>query len=86
MIMKARKKYEAPAVEVLAARVEKGFAGSGNRELYLGSEEDVGYNGGISFGGGPGGSSGNLESVGDGGAIYFFENWDHQYQPRIQTC
>ena len=73
-------------MEVLAARVEKGFAGSGNREMFLGSEEGVGNNGGITFGGGPGGSSGNMEGVGDGGEIFFFKDWNHQYQPRLQTC
>ena len=81
-----KKMYITPKIEIFTPRIEKGFAGSGNRELYLGSEETVGYNGGITFGGGPGGSSGNMEGVGNNGSIYFFEDWNHQYQPRLHTC
>lgn len=69
----SKKVYMTPTLEVMNARVEKGFAGSGNYTMYLGSNEAVEYNGEITYGGGAGGSDGNMEGVGYGGTIFFFK-------------
>lgn len=70
--LKLKRPYVAPVVEVLEARVESGFAGSFNRTLYLGSNEDVSSNGGIHFGNGaPSDNGSNVEGIGDGGFLYF---------------
>ena len=51
--------------------MEGGFAGSGNRTLYLGSSEEVTSNGGIHSGNGaPPDNGSNLEGIGDGGHIF----------------
>ena len=70
--LKLKRPYVAPVVEVLEARVEGGFAGSGNRTLYLGSSEEVTSNGGIHSGNGaPSDNGSNMEGLGDGGHLYF---------------
>ena len=67
-----KKNYITPSIEIVCARVEKGFAGSGMRTLGLGSNEEVSSNGGIHFGNGaPAPNGSNVEGIGDGGTLYF---------------
>lgn len=66
-----KKSYITPRIDIVCARVEKGFAGSGMRTLYLGSDVEVSSNGGIHFGNGAASDNGsNVEGIGNGGIIY----------------
>lgn len=68
--MKNKKTYIQPQVTVYKARVEKGYQCSGNTTVLCGSEgmSDNGY---IGFGSSGNNNGGNMEGIGDNGAIYF---------------
>lgn len=69
---KVKRAYLAPMVEVLPVRVERGFAGSDMRTVYLSSNDDISSSGGIYFDNGTlPDDDGMLEGVGSSGTIFF---------------
>lgn len=77
--MHNKRNYIKPRVKAVDFIVENGFVGSNSltpiedqHTIFLGSNEEVGFNGGIHFGNGAASDNGsNVEGIGDGGHVYF---------------
>ena len=66
-----KKSYIAPRVDVFSATVEKGYQCSGGSTTLLCGSEGMSDNAYIGFGSSGNNGGGNMEGIGDNGAIFF---------------